>query len=92
MAVTPHVVGPHEVTPHEVIAAANEAFGRHPGFRSLHAKGTLLKGMFTATPEAAALTRAGHMQGDPIPATIRVSNGGGNPKNPTMPRMSVGWP
>lgn len=77
MAVTPHVVSPHEVT-----EAAHEAYGRHPGFRSLHAKGTLLKGTFTATPDAAQLTRAGHMQGDPIPATVRVSNGAGNPEEP----------
>jgi catalase len=70
------------VTPEQATDAANDAFGRHPGFRALHAKGTLLKGTFTATPEAARLTRAGHMQGEPIPATIRVSNGGGNPDAP----------
>jgi catalase len=70
------------VTPQQATDAANDAFGRHPGFRALHAKGTLLKGTFTATPEAARLTRAGHMQGEPVPATIRVSNGGGNPDAP----------
>jgi catalase len=63
-------------------AAANEVFGRHPGFRALHAKGTLLKGTFTATPEAAALTKAGHMQGEPVAVTVRVSNGFGNPDAP----------
>ena len=63
-------------------AAANEVFGRHPGFRALHAKGTLLKGTFTATPEAKALTKAGHMQGEPVPVTVRVSNGIGNPDVP----------
>lgn len=70
------------VTPEEATAAANAAYGTHPGRRALHAKGTLLKGTFTATPEAASLTRAAHMQGDPIPATVRVSNGGGNPDIP----------
>lgn len=70
------------VTPQDSTAAANEAFGRHPGHRALHAKGTLLKGTFTATAEAAALTRAAHMQGAPVPATIRVSNGAGNPEFP----------
>src|SRR5207248_8398646 len=34
------------------------------------------------TPEAAALTRAAHIQGDEIPATFRLSNGGGNPEHP----------
>ena len=69
------------VTPEQATDAANDAFGRHPGFRALHAKGTLLKGTFTATPEAARLTRAAHMQGEPVPATIRVSNGGGTPRS-----------
>jgi catalase len=65
------------------IDSVNEVFGRHPGFRALHAKGTLCKGTFTPTPEAAALTRAAHMQGsDPIPATFRFSNGSGNPHHP----------
>lgn len=70
------------VTPAQATEAANEVFGYHPGFRALHAKGVLLKGTFTATPEAAALTRAGHMQGEPVPITVRVSNGFGNPDAP----------
>jgi catalase len=70
------------VAPAQATEAANTAFGRHPGFRALHAKGTLLKGTFTATPEAGTLTRAAHMQGDPVPATVRVSNGSGNPRLP----------
>jgi catalase len=70
------------VTPRQAVDAANQAFGAHPGVRALHAKGTPLKGTFTATPEAAELTRAAHMQGDAIPATVRVSNGEGNPHVP----------
>lgn len=70
------------VTPEQATDAANEAFGSHPGYRALHAKGTLLKGTFTATPAAAALTTAGHMQGEPVPVTARVSNGGGDPDVP----------
>lgn len=65
------------------IDAVNGVFGRHPGFRALHAKGTLCKGTFTATAEAAKLTSAAHMQGEePIPATVRFSNGSGNPRHP----------
>ncbi len=70
------------VTPAQAADAANAAFGRHPGHRALHAKGTLLKGTFTAAPQAAPLTRAQHMQGEPVPATVRVSNGNGNPRVP----------
>jgi catalase len=70
------------VKPEEATDAANALFGRHPGYRALHAKGTLCKGIFTATPEAARLTRAAHMQGEPTTATVRVSNGGGDPDMP----------
>jgi catalase len=70
------------LTPQEATAAANDVFGRHPGFRALHAKGILFTGTFTAGPEAARLTRAGHLQGDPVKATIRFSNGFGNPDAP----------
>lgn len=70
------------LAPGEGAAAANEVFGRHEGYRALHAKGTLLKGTFTATPEAAKLTRAGHLQGGEIPVTARISNGSGHPRSP----------
>jgi len=70
------------VTPHEAVEAVHELFGRHRGHRALHAKGTLLKGTFTASPEAARLSRAAHMQGDAMPVTARVSNGGGDPRVP----------
>jgi catalase len=70
------------VTPDGAVDAAHQVFGRHQGFRALHAKGTLLKGTFTATSEAGALTRAAHMQGEPVPVTARVSNGGGDPDVP----------
>lgn len=67
------------ITPERMIDELNDVFGRHPGCRALHAKGTLCKGHFTATPAAKALTKAPHMQGDRIEATVRLSNGGGNP-------------
>ena len=71
------------VTPDEAVDAANKLFGKHSGFRALHAKGTLLKGTFAATPEAGNLTRAAHMQpGAAVPATVRFSNGSGDPDAP----------
>jgi catalase len=69
------------LTPEQAVDAINRRFGSH-GARALHAKGTLLKGHFTATPAAAALTRAAHMQGDPVETTVRVSNGSGDPQAP----------
>jgi catalase len=70
------------VTPQQAIEAIQSYFGKHPGFRALHAKGTLLKGTYTASREAASLTRAAHMQGDAVPVTARLSNGSGNPDQP----------
>lgn len=36
----------------------------------------------SASPEAAGLSRAAHLQGTPIPVLARLSNGAGNPKLP----------
>ena len=56
--------------------------GPHPGFRAVHAKGTVCRGTFTATAEAKQLSRATHLQGDPVEATIRFSNASGHPRTP----------
>jgi catalase len=69
------------LTPEQAVDAINRRFGSH-GARALHAKGTLTKGTFTATPDAARLTRAPHMQGDPVGVTARFSNGSGDPQAP----------
>lgn len=70
------------VTPQEAVDAANRTFGAHPGARALHAKGIVCRGTFTATPAATRLTRAAHMRGEPVPVTVRVSNGSGDPASP----------
>ena len=67
------------ITPEEVVDGVGERYGRHPGYRALHAKGFFCKATFVATPEAAGLTRAAHMQGEPVEATVRLSNGSGKP-------------
>src|SRR5258705_12031674 len=70
------------ITPEQAVDAVNKRFGRHAGTRALHAKGTLCKGTFTATPDAARLTRAAHMRGEPVTVTVRFSNGSGDPEEP----------
>lgn len=72
------------------VDALNDTFGRHPGFRAVHAKGVLYRGTFTATPEAAALTPAAHMQGAPVEATVRFSNAPGDPNRPDGTRGGRG--
>lgn len=70
------------MNPEQAIDAVNARFGKHKGFRALHAKGLFCKGSFIATPAAKRLTRAPHMQGTPVEVTARVSNGGGDPTVP----------
>jgi catalase len=67
------------VTPDEAIEAIRGTGGAQPGCRALHAKGTLYRGTFTATPDAAGLSRAKHLDGSTVPALVRFSNGSGNP-------------
>ena len=66
----------------EAVDLLHETYGEHKGHRAVHAKGTVCRGTFTATPDAARLTRAAHMQGRPVEVTTRFSNGSGNPSNP----------
>jgi catalase len=67
------------VSPDDAIEAIRGTGGAQPGCRALHAKGTLYRGTFAATPEAAGLSRAKHLDGSTVPALIRFSNGSGNP-------------
>jgi catalase len=69
-------------TPEQAIEKIHARYGEHPGFRTLHAKGVIYEGSFTATPEASRLTRAAHVQGTAVPAIVRFSNGGGDPTLP----------
>lgn len=65
--------------PEQIVDAIHDIAGRHEGTRAVHAKGILCSATFTPTAEAAALTRASHMQNGPVKATVRFSNGGGDP-------------
>jgi len=57
-------------------------FGLHPGFRPAHAKGIMLHGSFTPSPEAATLSKAPHLNRPSTPATVRFSNSTGIPVIP----------
>jgi catalase len=64
------------------VDAINDLSGRHAGHRAAHARGTLCAGRFTASPGARDLSRAAHLQGDPVRVTVRFSNGSGDPSTP----------
>jgi catalase len=70
-----------DVRSQELVDAIADVYGRHEGHRAAHAKGTLCGGTFTATPEAAALSRAQHFNGEPVRTHVRFSNGSGDPGN-----------
>ena len=74
----------------EAVDAINAISGAHAGHRAAHAKGTLLTGTFTPSPDASELTTAAHMQGGPSRVTVRFSNGGGDPGIPDYAREGRG--
>ncbi|HTV05878.1 MAG TPA: catalase family peroxidase [Acidobacteriaceae bacterium] len=72
-----------------IVALANDLlqqfdriFGLHPGFRAAHAKGKMLTGAFTPTPEAKSITNAPHVIRPSTPVTVRFSNSTGLPAIP----------
>jgi catalase len=72
-----------------VVALANDLlkefgtlFGTHPGYRAVHAKGTMLTGTFTPSPGAWSLTRAPHVVRPQTLVTVRFSNSTGVPQIP----------
>jgi catalase len=66
----------------DILKQFEAIFGQHPGFRPAHAKGLMLKGIFTPAPEAASLTRAPHITRASTPVTARFSNSTGIPMIP----------
>ncbi len=68
----------------EEIVDALEAVngGPHPGYRAVHAKGTICRGPSPPRPRRTRLSRAAHLQGDPVEATVRFSNASGHPRTP----------
>lgn len=68
---------------HNIVEAFDKANGGiHPGFRPAHTKGMLLTGVFRPSSEAAALTRAPHVQRESTPVMVRFSDFAGIPSVP----------
>jgi catalase len=63
----------------QLVEALRALAGSHPGFRPVHAKGIVCAGTFRASPDARRVSRAPHLQGQPVPTVIRFSNGSGDP-------------
>jgi catalase len=69
-------------TPAGLVDALNGVFGKQTDNRAVHAKGIVLEGKFTPSPEAAALSKAPHLQGTAVPVTVRFSDFAGVPAIP----------
>jgi len=66
----------------ELVAALDRVFrGPHPGERAIHTKGIVLRGTFTADPEAMSLSSASHLRADggSVPVIVRFSDFSGVP-------------
>jgi len=68
-------------TAHGLVNQLQTLFGKHPGFRPAHARGVLVSGTFTPTAEAAALSKAYHLN-NTVPITARFSSSTGIPQIP----------
>jgi catalase len=81
--------------PVEAVDRLAEAQRAQPGHRTLHAKGQFYSGTFTASPDARALCRAPHLQGQVVPVLVRFSHGSGKPDadddRPFVRGMSVSF-
>jgi catalase len=88
------MAGGNTIDPEQALDRINRVFGRHDGDRTLHAKGAFYTGTFTATPQATALCRAGHLQGESVPVRVRWSNGAGRrsaDKAPDVRGMAISF-
>jgi catalase len=81
LTVAPGELRAEELPPPEAFVDALVAVGgEHPGFRPTFAKGLCAEGTFTGAPDAADLSMAAIFAGEPVPAVVRLSVGGGNPQ------------
>ena len=87
-AIQPVTVAAQPLT--ESVDALEALFGKHAGVRRTQAKGLCAKGVFTGTTEGRALSKATAFSGAPLPAVIRFSMGGGNPKASDKSRSTRG--
>lgn len=72
-----------------VVEGLDASFGVAPRKRAAHAKGVVLTGSFTATPEAALVSRAGHFAGRPVDVVARLSSfPGGGPHPDAAPEAN----
>ncbi len=68
--------------PEQIVDTMNAIFGKHPGYRSAHAKGIVCEGEFVPAPTASTLSKAPHLQNKTVRVTVRFSASTGIPDVP----------
>lgn len=66
--------------PQDAVHTLEQIQGKFPGYRRAHAKGIFYEAIFTPNGNAIPYTIAGHLQQEPVSATVRFSN---SPPDPT---------
>jgi catalase len=82
MATSPNQLTDPDALAKELLAAFDQIFGLHPGFRPAHAKGAICSGVFTPSPAAIKLTNAPHATRASTPIHLRFSDSTGIPQIP----------
>jgi catalase len=83
-------IGPSRLTPRAFLDVFNNAFGRHPGYRTNHAKGVSVTGWFDSNGNGAELSRAAVFALGRTPVVGRFSAAGGNPHTADAPAAGRG--
>jgi catalase len=78
-------IGPKRLTPQAFLDAFNNAFGRHHGYRTNHAKGVSVAGWFDSNGNGRELSTAAVFAPGRTPVIGRFSAAGGNPHAPDSP-------
>jgi catalase len=83
-------IGPKRLTPPAFLDAFNNAFGRHHGYRTNHAKGVSVAGWFDSNGNGKELSTAAVFAPGRTPVVGRFSGAGGNPHTADSPSAGRG--
>ncbi len=83
-------IGPKRLTPRAFLDAFNNAFGRHHGYRTNHAKGVSVAGWFDSNGNGKELSTAAVFAPGRTPVVGRFSGAGGNPHTADSPAAGRG--
>ena len=83
-------IGPKRLTPRAFLDAFNNAFGRHHGYRTNHAKGVAVAGWFDSNGNGRELSTAAVFAPGRTPVVGRFSSAGGNPQTADSPAAGRG--